>query len=134
MARRLTLSFSEEAQQAWARERYEHPHPRVHQRMETLWRLSHGVTLVEAARLAGVSRATAARYLAPYRQGGLEALREGHWEGPPRALEAQRATLEESFRKEPPHTSAEACARIQAETGVARRPTAVRTFLKKVWA
>lgn len=134
MGRRITLLFSEEAQQALARERYEHPHPRVQQRMETLWLISQGVTLVEAARLAGVSRATAARYWATYRQGGLEAVRECHGDGPTSALAEHRDTLEESFRKEPPHTIAEACARIQAETGVARRPTAVRTFLKKVWA
>jgi transposase len=132
MARRITLPFSEAEQQALARERYEHPHPRVQQRLEVLWLISQRVKLREAARLAGVSRATAARYLATYRQGGLEALRECHWDGPTSALEEHRATLEESFRKEPPHTVAEACARIKAETGVERRPSAVRSFLKKV--
>lgn len=133
MARRITLRFSEEEQQTLARERYEHPHPRVQQRMEVLWLISQGVTLLESARLAGVSRAAAARYLATYRQGGLEALRECRWVGPTSALEEHHATLEESFRKEPPHTVAEACARIKAETGVERRPSAVRSFLKKVW-
>ena len=134
MARRITLQFSETEQQALARERYEHPHPRVQQRMEVLWLISQGVTLLQSARLAGVSRAAAARYLATYRRGGLEALRECRWDGPTSVLEAHRETLEESFRKEPPHTVAEACARIKAETGVERRPTAVRSFLKKVWA
>jgi transposase len=134
MARRVVLQVSEEDQQALSRERYEHPHPRVQQRMEVLWLISQGVTLRRSAPLAGVSRATAARYLATYRQGGIEALRDCRWEGPTSVLEEHRETLEESFRKQPPHTVAEACARIQAETGVERRPTAVRSFLKKVWA
>ena len=134
MARRITLPFSQEEQQSLGRERYEHPHPRVQQRMEVLWLMSQGVTLLESARLAGVSRAAAARYLATYRQGGREALRQCHWVGPTSALEEHRPTLEESFRQEPPHTVAEACARIQAKTGVERRPSAVRSFLKKVWA
>jgi transposase len=131
MARRITWKFSDEDQQALARERYEHPHPRVQQRVELVWLISQGVTLRESARLAGVARATAARYWATYRQGGLEALRECRWEGPTSALEEHRETLEEMFRKEPPHTVAEACARIKAETGVERRPSAVREFLKK---
>jgi transposase len=134
MARRITLQFSKEEQQVLARERYEHPHPRVQQRMEVLWLLSQGVMLRDVGRLAGVSRATAARYLATYRRGGMEALRECRWDGPTSILEEHRETLEESFRKEPPHTVAEACARIKDETGVERRPTAVRSFLKKVWA
>jgi transposase len=49
-------------------------------------------------------------------------------------LEQHRDTLEESFRKHPPHTVAEACARIKEETGLERRPTQVRAFLKKCWA
>ena len=134
MARRMRLLLSKEDQEALARERFEHPHPRVQQRMEVLWLISKGVSLKEAARLAGVGRATAARYVAAYRQGGLPALREIRWQGPSSELREQRDTLAASFRERPPHTVAEACARIKAETGLERRPTQVRAFLKKVWA
>jgi transposase len=134
MAKRTPLEFTAEDQQALQRERYEHPQPRVQQRMEVLWLISQGLSHGEAGRLAGVSRATAERYVALWRQGGLDAVRECHWEGPHSALENHRETLAESFRRQPPHTVAEACARIQAETGLERRPTQVRKFLKKVWA
>src|SRR5215469_345389 len=77
-SRMTRLAFSAEDQQALLKERFEHPHPRVQQRMEVLWLISQGLVYPEAARLAGVSEATVDRYVAVYRQGGLDALRELH--------------------------------------------------------
>jgi transposase len=128
------LTFSEAEQQALHQERFEHPHPRVQQRMEVLWLISQGLVYPEAARLAGVSQATVDRYVATYRQGGRAALREFQWGNSTSALLEHRASLEESFRRNPPHTVAEACQRIKDETGIARGPTQVRAFLKKVLA
>jgi transposase len=134
MAKRLRLSFSQEDLQMLAQERYAHPDPRVQKRLEVLWLISQKVTHHEAARLAGVSRATAERYVAIFRSGGVAALRHFAWSKPVSALEQHRDTLEESFRQHPPHTVAEACARIKEATGLERRPTQVRAFLKKCWA
>ena len=126
------IAFSEAEQQALRQERFEHPHPRVQQRMEVLWLISQGLVYPEAARLAGVAEATVDRYVARYRHGGLEALRELHWgKSSTSELMEHRDSLEESFRQNPPHTVAEACQRIQDETGIARGPTQVRAFLKK---
>ncbi|MGH7171335.1 MAG: helix-turn-helix domain-containing protein, partial [Gemmataceae bacterium] len=110
------------------------PHPRVQQRMEVLWLLSQGVTYTQAARLGKVSEATVDRYVAVYRQGGLEALRQFHWRKPTSELLKHQQSLEQSFRQNPPHTVAEACQRIKDETGIERRPTQVRAFLKKCLA
>jgi transposase len=134
MAKRQRLSFSQEDLQMLAQQRYEHPEPRVQKRLEVLWLISQEVTHHEAARLAGVSRATAERYVAIFRSGGVAALRHFDWCKPVSALEHHRDTLAESFRKNPPHTVAEACARIKEETGLERRPTQVRAFLKRCWA
>jgi len=129
------LTFSEADQQALLKERYHHPHPRVQQRMEVLWLLSQGLVYAEAARLAGVSEATVDRYVAVYRQGGLESLRELQWgQSSSSELAAHQHSLEESFRRNPPHTVAEACQRIKDETGIERGQTQVRAFLKKCWA
>jgi transposase len=128
------LFFSQEDQQALHKERYEHPHPRVQQRMEVLWLISQGLVYSEAARLAGVSEATVDRYVALYRQGGLEALKEFKWGTSTSELLEYRDSLEESFRQNPPHTVAEACQRIKDETGIERGPTQVRAFLKKCLA
>ncbi len=127
-------TFSAEEQQALHKERFEHPHPRVQQRMEVLWLISQGLVYPEAARLAGVSEATVDRYVAIYRQGGFEALREFKWGNSTSELLEHRDSLEESFRQNPPHTVAEACQRIKDETGIERGPTQVRAFLKKCLA
>jgi transposase len=129
------LTFSADDQQALLRERYEHPHPRVQQRMEVLWLISQGLVYAETARLAGVSEATVDRYVALYRHGGLEALYALNWgKSSPSELRAHQHSLEESFRRNPPHTVAEARQRIKDETGIERGPTQVRAFLKKCWA
>jgi transposase len=130
----IRLTFTEEEQRALHQERFDHPHPRVQQRMEVLWLISQGMVYPEAARLAGVSEATVDRYVAVYRQGGLEALRQLNWGKGTSELLNHRDSLEESFRRNPPHTVAEACQRIKDETGIERGPTQVRAFLKKCLA
>jgi transposase len=128
------LTFSEEDRQALLKERFEHPHPRVQQRMEVLWLISQGLVYPEAARLAGVGEATVDRYVAIYRQGGLDGLRNFKWGTGASELVNHRDSLEESFKKNPPHTVAEACQRIKDETGIERGLTQVRAFLKKCLA
>lgn len=131
MAKRVPLTFSDQDLQALARERFEHPDARVQQRMEVLWLIGHGLHHGQAGKLAGVSRATAERYVKIYRTQGVAGLRQFEWVKPVSALEAHRGSLEEAFRKQPPHTVAEACARIKEITGLERKPSQVRAFLKK---
>jgi transposase len=126
------LTFSEAEQQTLRKERFEHPHPRVQRRMDVLWFISLGETYDNAARLAGVSTATVDRYVAIYRERGIEGLRRFDWNCPVSELAAHQASLEELFRLDPPHTTAEACRRIQEATGVRRGLTQVRRFLKKL--
>ena len=126
------LTFSEAEQQALRKERFEHPHPRVQKRMDVLWYISLGETYSNAARLAGVGDATVDRYVAIYREHGIEGLKRFDWRGVPSELASHQSSLEELFRAEPPHTTAEACRRIEETTGVKRGLTQVRHFLKKV--
>jgi transposase len=128
------LTFSDEDRQQLRRERFEHPHPRVQLRMEVLWLISCGESYSSAARLAGVSDATADRYVARYRRQGIEGLKQFDWKGPASELAAHQTSLEEMFLADPPHTTAEAARRIEEATGVKRGLTQVRHFLKKVWA
>ena len=129
------LTFTEADQQALHKERFEHPHPRVQQRMEALWLISQGLVYSEVARLSCVSEATVDRYVANYRNGGLDGLRELNWgKSSVSELVEHKESLEESFRENPPHTVAEACQRIKDETGVERGPTQVRAFLKRLSA
>jgi transposase len=134
MATRSPLVFSDDDRHTLATERYQHPDPRVQQRMEVLWLISQGETQVRAGQLAGVSKATVERYVALFREGGVAGLRVFHWVKPVSVLEKHRAALEPEFRARPPHTVAEAIQRIEALTGVRRKETQVRLFLKKLSA
>jgi transposase len=134
MATRSPLVFSDDDRSTLATERYQHPDPRVQQRMEVLWLLSHGETQARAGQLAGVSKATVERYVVLFRKSGVAGLREFHWVKPVSILEKHRSALEPEFRERPPHTVAEAMQRIEALTGVRRQETQVREFLKKVLA
>jgi len=127
------LNFSEVDRQALRKERLEHPHPRVQKRMDVLWYLSLGETYSNASRLGDVSEATVDRYVAIYRARGIEGLKQFDWTGMPSELVPHQASLEELFRLDPPHTTAEACRRIEEATGVKRGLTQVRRFLKKYW-
>ena len=128
------LTFSEAERQALREERFEHPHPRVQRRMDVLWYISLGETYSNAARLGDVSEATVDRDVAIYRERGLEGLKQFDWTGTPSEWVSHQASLEELFRRDPPHTTAEACRRIEEATGVKRGLTQVRRFLKKHWA
>ena len=134
MPRPTTLTFTPADLADLGAERYAHPDPRVQQRMEVLWLISQGETQARCGQLAGVSKATVARYIAIFRRHGVAGLKVFQWVKPVGALDAHRVTLEAEFRERPPHTVAEAAERIEVLTGVRRKDTQVRVFLKKVWA
>src|SRR5712691_8979429 len=117
MAQRQSLAFTDEDREQLAFQRYHHPHPRVQQRMEVLWLLSQGESPARAAELAGVSRTTAWRFVRAFRAGGIARLNEIAWDTPPSELLSHRESLEAEFRERPPHTGAEAAARIETLTG-----------------
>jgi transposase len=127
---RPTYSFPEAVVEEIARDRYHHPDPRVQQRMEILGLKSKNQDHGDIADLARVSRSTVQRVLRIYAARGLDGIRSFGWKGQPRALTPHRATIEEEFREHPPHTAHEAAHRIEELTGVRRKVSRVRTFLK----
>ena len=86
--------FTEEVQQALAKERYHHPDPRVQQRMEIVLLKSKGETHERIAELAGTSRRSVQRVLDVFEKDGLDGLRTFHWHGQASALTPHRESLE----------------------------------------
>jgi transposase len=127
---RPTYSFSDAVLEAIARDRYQYPDPRVQERMEILWLKSKNEPHGRIAELANVSRSTVQRALRIFAAKGLEGIRSFGWKGQPSALTPHRATIEEEFRKHPPHTAHDAARRIEELTGVRRKASRVRKFLK----
>jgi transposase len=127
---RPTYSFPEAVTEAIAHDRYHHPDPRVQQRMEILWLKSHNEPHWRIAELARVSRSTVQRALRIYAAQGLDGVRSFGWKGQPSALTPHAAAIEEAFREHPPHTAHEAARRIEELTGVRRKVSRVRAFLR----
>jgi transposase len=125
----IKISFTETDMAALRYWRFHHPDPRVQVRMEALYLRSQKVAIREILRLCGISKASFHRYLTAYVTGGIEQLKHIEPRRPRSALH-HRTIIEADFRQRPPATVAEAAARIEALTGIARKPTQVRQFLK----
>jgi transposase len=126
----LRVQLTPEQQAIVNEEWTSHPHPRVREKMLILWLLHCGLTRQKAAEVAGVGRATVQRYVAAFRDGGLDGLRRWDVKGRVSELAAYRDLIHESFEKTPVRTIAEACDRVYQLTGLRRGPSQVRQFLK----
>jgi transposase len=124
------VQLTEEQQRIVHEERVAHPNLRVREKMLVLWLLHCGTTREKAAEIVGIGRATVQRYVAAFRAGGLDGLRQWNPRRPSSEMAAYRDVIRESFEKQPARTMAEACDRIFRLTGLRRGPSQVRKFLK----
>ena len=126
----LRVQLTEEQQRVVHEERTSHPNPRIREKMLVIWLLHNGVTREKAAEIVGVGRATVQRYVAAFREGDLDGLRQWNPNRPVSEMAAYRELIRESFEKQPARTVAEAGERIFQLTGLRRGPSQVRKFLK----
>ena len=127
---RLRIELTEEQRRVVDAERDSHPQEHVRRKMLVLWLLHCEVTRQKAAEVAGLGRATVQRYVAAFRDGGLDGLRRWGVAGPVTDLAAHRDAIREEFTRQPARSIAEAAERIEGLTGIRRRPTQIRKFLK----
>jgi transposase len=125
----LRIQLTEEQQQIVKAERDSHPQEHVRRKMLVLWLLHCSLSREKAAEVAGLGRATVQRYVAAFRDGGLEGLRQWGVTGPVSDLAAHRDLIREEFTRQPARSMNEACERIERLTGIRRQPTQVRKFL-----
>jgi transposase len=126
----LRVELTEEQQRIVNAERDSHPREHVRRKMLVLWLLHCGLTREKTAEVAGLGRATVQRYVAAFREGGLDGLRTWGVTGPVSDLAAHRERLREEFTRQPVRSIAAACERIEQLTGIRRQPSQVRKFLK----
>jgi transposase len=126
------MEFSEEDIEALQKERRNHPHSRVRQRMEAVYLKALGYSHQEIGRVVGISPKTLRNYLRMYQLGGLSRLKRLNFYQPSSALEAHRATLEREFKTNPVQNINEAADRIEQLTGIRRSPDQVRRYLKQI--
>jgi transposase len=126
----VKISFSEADIQALRYWRFHHPAPRVHVRMEALYLRSQQVANREILRLCGISKASVHRSCSADVTGGIEQLKHVEPRRRRSALDQHRTPIEADCRQHPPAPVAEAAARLEALTGIARKPTQGRQFFK----
>ena len=113
-------------------ERFNHPHPRVQIKMETLLLKSLKLQHKDICRIAGISKQTLCAYLKQYKEGGIDKLKELNFRKPESELTKHADSIEDFFRNNPPHSINEAIAKIEELTGLRRSPTQVRKFLRSI--
>lgn len=128
----IQIDFNPEEIEALQTERRNHAHPRVRQRMETVYLKALGYSHQEIGRVVGISQKTLRSYLRMYQAGGITRLKQLDFYQPSSALEAHRATLETEFKANPVQNINEAADRIEQLTGVRRSPDQVRRYLKQI--
>jgi transposase len=126
----LRIQLDEQEQAVVDAERDGHPEAHVRRKMLVLWMLHCRLTREKAAQVAGLGRATVQRYVAAYREGGLDGLRRWDMKGPVSDLAAHKDKIKEDLARKPARTVAEAADRIEALTGIRRQPSQTRKFLK----
>ena len=126
----LRIRLTAEQQATVNSERDAHPDAHVRRKMLALWLLHRGLTRQKAAEVACLGRATVQRYVAAFRDGGLDGLRRCDRVGPVSDLAAHADAIKAEFTRQPARTVAEAAERIEALTGIRRQPSQTRKFLK----
>ena len=124
------IALCEDEQRVVNAERDSHPEAHVRRKMLVVWLLHCGLTRTKAAEIAGLSRQTVQRYVAAYRHGGLDGLRQWGIRGPVSDLVAHTTAIREALTDRPVRTAAEAAERIEHLTGLKRQPTQIRKFLR----
>ena len=114
------------------KERFTHPHPHVMKKMEALYLKScklHNNLICEILQIDGN---TLRSYFKEYLDGGIERLKVINFNRPQSDLQAYSGSLEKYFTENPPKSIGEAAAKIKELTGIERKETQVRKFLKSM--
>ena len=128
----IRIAFSENEIKRLAHERYHHPDARVRQRMDILYLKAMGWPHGDICDTSRVTKATLVKYLRAYVEGGIEQLKVFNYRRPVSALDQHAELLKSHFEKHPPHTVAEAIADIERLTGLQRKRTQVREWMKRI--
>lgn len=128
----IQLSFTPQEIDRLRKERFEHPHPRVQRKLEMVLLKAYQVPHAKIAQIVGVSESTLQKCFREYQQGSIGRLQELRFHKPQSLLSPHRETLEVYFEAHPPASVSEAVAKIEELTGLRRRLTQVRKFLKSL--
>ena len=128
----LQVNINEKDKEVFARERYEHIHPRVCQRMDALHLKSKDISNEQICNILDICSNTLLGYFKMYNVGGVDELRKINFNRPQSQLAAYRDSIESYFTEHPPCSISEVASKIKELTGIERKETQVRKFLKSI--
>ena len=126
----VRIQLTAEQQASVNSERDGHPDAHVRRKMLALWLLHCGLTRQKAAEVACLARSSVQRYVAAFREGGLDGLRRCDRQGPVSDLAAHEEAIKAERARQPARTVAEAASRIEALTGVRRGLSQTRKLMR----
>ena len=126
----IQLNIKEEDKKVFAKERYEHAHPRVNQRMDALHLKVKGYSNNDICNILDICNNTLLSYFKMYNIGGVDKIRELNFNRPKSEMEKHLSVIKQYFIDNPPCSISEAAAKIKEITGIERHTTQVRKFLK----
>jgi len=128
----IKIEFTSEEIDDLHYERFNYPAPRVQLKMEVLYLKSQGLSHGTIQSLCKISSVTLAEYLRQYIEGGVERLKLNLHKGKRNELQPHQESLKEIFMEKPPRSTKEAAQIIKEHTGIERKLTQVREFMKRM--
>ena len=126
------VNIKEEDKEVFAKERYQHPHTRVNQRMDALHLKPKGLDNRYICIIIDICNNTLLSYYKMYNAGGVEKLRELNFHSPKSEMGKYEVEIKQYLLNNPPGSISEAAAKIKAITGIERKETQVRKYLKSL--
>lgn len=128
----ITIEFTPDEIEQLHYERFHYPSPRVQLKMEALYLKSQGLSHKIIQSLCKISSVTLVEYLHQYIEGGIERLKLNLHKGKKNELHPHQEPLKEIFLNNPPRSTKEAALIIKEHTGIDRKLTQVREFMKRI--
>jgi transposase len=128
----IEINISEQEAKQVEYFRYNYPDPLIQRRFEVIWLKFLGYQHKEIAKIANVHHDTVTDYLKMYNEGGCDRLQLTHYRRPVGILDNHTESIKNDLVKNHPQTINEAVVRIELLTGIKRKATQVRMFMKKL--
>lgn len=128
----INIEFSQYEIDQLHYERFNYPCPRVQLKMEVLYLKSQGLAHNLIQELCKISSVTLVAYLGQYLEGGIERLKLNLHKGKKSELQAHAESLKQILHDNPPRSAKEAARIIKEHTGVERKLTQVREFMRSL--
>lgn len=128
--RTINLSISERDKLNY--ERYHYPDPIVQKRLQAVYLIgTFSGSATEIGRIVDASRNSVSGWVNTYESGGFDALCKVGYGTNRSELDSHSTSILESFKANPPMSAAEAASRILDLTGIDRKITQVKAFMKR---